>query len=150
MFVRKLETIFPTHFLIFFFVEGKSFLYDLAWTVSGPCLWVSRVVDPGVLYFPQTLFERAVHFQVLHGGVKFSWGSLCLALLQAHNPSGSKCLELKRLQAFLREYLNSICQTTWIKEIYRLCQQYIKLAVSCFLVFGLVKCIVFTLPWENN
>lgn len=93
---------FPNIFLIFFLVEGKSFLYDLAWTVSGPCLWVSHVVDPGVLYFPQTLLERAVHFQVLHGGVKFSWGSLCLVLLQAHNPSGSKCLELKRLRAFLR------------------------------------------------
>lgn len=33
---------------------------------------VNRVVDPGVLYFPQTLLEHAMHFQVLHGGVKFS------------------------------------------------------------------------------
>lgn len=50
------------------------------------------MIDPGALYFPQTLLEHVMDFQVLGDGVKFNQGSLCLAVLEACDPSGSKCL----------------------------------------------------------
>lgn len=89
----------PNTFFFFFpspSVKGETlFSSDLAWT------WTAcHVIDPGALHFPQTLLECAMHFQVLGDGVKFNQGSLCLAVLGACNPSGSKCLDLKKVTGF--------------------------------------------------
>lgn len=117
----------PNSFLLFFLLwEGKLFfIWPCLDMVCMSCDWPRGTPFPTGSAWTCNVFPGPGH------SAKFNWGLLCLAVLGAHNPSGSKCLELKRLQAVLREYLNPSCQTICIEEICKLGQQYIQLLFSC-------------------